>query len=121
MAPSALPILPPSALNGLRVGCGPLGGPAEGYFRAVTEATGIAATIVAGTPSDQVKQLLNGEIDAFWQGSSVPIPSLVSCANAADCVVFGLSPIEIAALSKRCPFMTNATYPAGTYRVRRTR
>jgi hypothetical protein len=30
--------------------------------------------------------------------------------------VFGLSPIEIAALSKRFTFMTSPTYPAGTYR-----
>lgn len=30
--------------------------------------------------------------------------------------MFGLSPTEIAALSKRFTFMTNAMYPAGTYR-----
>jgi TRAP-type uncharacterized transport system substrate-binding protein len=53
--------------------------------------------------------LLNGENDAFWQGGS-------AVENAAECVVFGLSPIEIAALSKRFPFLTSATYPAGTYR-----
>jgi uncharacterized protein len=105
-----------AALNGMRVGCGPLSGPAEDYFRAVIQVAGTRATIVSGTPSEQVKQLLNGEIDAFWQGGSVPIPSLVSVANAAESVVFGLSPIEIAALSKRFTFMTNATYPAGTYR-----
>ena len=106
-----------TALNGMRVGCGPPRGPAEDYFRAVIEVTGTTATIVSGTPSEQVKQLLNGEIDAFWQGGSVPIPSLVSVANAAECIVFGLSPIEIAAQSKRFTFMTNATYPAGTYRA----
>jgi uncharacterized protein len=105
-----------TGLNGMRVGCGPLSGPAEDYFRAAIAVTGTTATIVSATPSEQVKQLLNGEIDAFWQGGSVPIPSLASVANATECVVFGLSPIEIAALSKRFIFMTNATYPAGTYR-----
>jgi TRAP transporter TAXI family solute receptor len=105
-----------TALNGMRVGCGPLHGPAEDYFRAMIEVTGITATIASGTPSEQAKQLLNGEIDAFWQGGSVPIPSLASAANAADCDVFGLSPVEIAALSKRFAFMTKAAYPAGTYR-----
>jgi uncharacterized protein len=105
-----------TALNGKRVGCGPPSGPAEYYFRAAIEAAGTTATIVSGTLSEQVMQLLTGEIDAFWQGGSVPIPSLVSVANAAECVVFSLSPIEIAALSKRFTFMTNATYPAGTYR-----
>ena len=79
------------------------------YFRVAIEIAGTRATIVSGTPPEQVRQLLNGENDAFWQGGS-------AVENAAECVVFGLSPIEIAALSKRFPFMTSATYPAGTYR-----
>jgi len=104
------------ALNGKRVGCGPANGPAEGYFRAVAEIAKIAPTIVSGTPADQVGQLLGGEIDAFWQGASVPIPSLVSAVNAADCVVFGLARSEIAEMHKRFPFMADAAYPAGSYR-----
>ena len=104
------------ALNGKRVGCGPASGPAEGYFRAVAEIAKITPTIVGGTPADQVGQLLRGEIDAFWQGASVPIPSLVSAANAADCVVFGLNKSEIAEMHKRFPFMADAAYPAGRYR-----
>jgi uncharacterized protein len=104
------------ALNGKRVGCGPANGPAEGYFRAVAEIANITPTIVGGTPADQVGQLLRGEIDAFWQGASVPIPSLVSAANAADCVVFGLAQSEIAAMHERFPFMADAAYPVGRYR-----
>jgi TRAP transporter TAXI family solute receptor len=104
------------ALNGKRVGCGPADGPAEGYFRAAAEIANITPTIVGGTPADQVGQLLRGEIDAFWQGASVPIPSLVSAANAADCVVFGLAKNEIAGMHKRFPYMADAAYPAGRYR-----
>ena len=105
-----------AALNGKRVGCGPANGPAEGYFRAVAEIAEVTAVIVGGTPADQAKQLRSGEIDAFWQGAFVPIPSLVAVANAADCVVFGLAGAEIAAMRKRFPFMADASYPAGTYR-----
>lgn len=105
-----------SMLDGKRVGCGPANGPAEGYFRAVMEIAGITATIVGGTPAGQIKQLLDGEIDAFWQGASVPIPSLVSVASAADCIVFGLSAAEAAGMRKKYAFMTDAAYAAGTYR-----
>lgn len=46
----------------------------------------------------------------------MPITSLVAVANAAERVVYGLSPTEIAALSMRFTFMTSTTYPADTYR-----
>ena len=95
--------------------------PAEDYFRAAIKIAGTTATIVSGTPSEQVRQLLNGEIDAFWQDGSVPSPSLVAVANAAECVVFGLSPIEIAALSKRFTFMTSASIRRAPILVRRAR
>ncbi|HTR86563.1 MAG TPA: TAXI family TRAP transporter solute-binding subunit [Reyranella sp.] len=100
------------SLDTKRVGCGP----AEGYFRAAAEIAGIKPVIVGGTPADNGKALLAGEIDAFWQGASVPIPSLVAVATAADCVVFGLSDTEAAAMLKRFPYMTNFGAPAGTYR-----
>jgi TRAP transporter TAXI family solute receptor len=104
------------ALAGKRVGCGPANGPAEGYFRAVAAIAAVAPFIVSGTPADQARQLINGEIDAFWQGASVPIPSLVSVANAAECTVFGLTKSQIAGMHKQYPFMADAAYPAGTYR-----
>ena len=103
-------------LDGKRVGCGPAGGPAEGFFRAAAEIAGIKPDIVGGTPADQGKQLLAGEIDGFWQGAVVPIPSLVAVADRADCVVFGLSDSEIAGMRQRFPFMAAATVPAFTYR-----
>jgi TRAP transporter TAXI family solute receptor len=104
------------ALDGKRVGCGPAKGPAEGYFRAVAGIAGVTPLIVSGTPADQAKQLINSEIDAFWQGASVPIPSLASVANAADCVVFGLAKSEIAQMRTHFPFMADAAYPPDTYR-----
>jgi hypothetical protein len=104
------------ALDGKRVGCGPAAGPAEGYFRAAAEIAGIKPTIIGGTPAAEGKALLAGELDAFWQGASVPIPSLLAVVNAADCVVFGLAPDEAAAMRKRFPYMTDFSAPAGTYR-----
>jgi uncharacterized protein len=88
---------------------------AEGYFRAAIEIAGTTVTIVGSTPSEQ-QAISQREIDAFWQGGSVPITSLVAVANAAERVVYGLSPTEIAALSMRFTFMTSTTYPADTYR-----
>ncbi len=105
-----------SALDGLKVGCGPANGPAEGYFRAVAEIAGVKPVIVSGTPEELGKQLVGGAIDAFWQGASVPIPSLTSVADAADCVVFGLTDREIGEMRRRFPFMADANYPVGTYR-----
>jgi TRAP transporter TAXI family solute receptor len=103
-------------LDGKRVGCGPAAGPAEGFFRAAAEIAGIKPEIIGGTPADQGKQLLAGEIDGFWQGAVVPIPSLVAVAERADCAVFGLSDPEISGMRQRFPFMAEATIPAGTYR-----
>jgi hypothetical protein len=103
-------------LDGKTVGCGPVAGPAEDYFRAAAAIAGIKPNIVGGTPADQAKALETGAIDAFWQGAFVPIPSLAASSSAADCDVFGLSDAEIAGMSKRFPFMADATYPVGTYR-----
>jgi TRAP transporter TAXI family solute receptor len=107
-------------LDGKRVGCGPAGGPAEGFFRAAAEIAGAKPDIIGGTPADQGKQLLAGEIDGFWQGAVVPIPSLVAVADRADCAVFGLSESEITGMRQRFPFMAEATVPAGTYRGQAT-
>jgi TRAP transporter TAXI family solute receptor len=103
-------------LDGKRVGCGPSGGPAEGFFRAAAEIAGIRPDIIGGTPADQGKQLLAGDIDGFWQGAVVPIPSLLAVTDRADCAVFGLSESEISGMRQRFPFMAEATIPAGTYR-----
>jgi TRAP transporter TAXI family solute receptor len=104
------------SLDGKKVGCGPAAGPAEDYFRAAAEIAGIKSVIVGGTPAGQTRQLLAGEIDAFWQGAFVPIPSLVAATNGADCTVFGLDDSEIAGMKKRFAFMADAAYPAATYR-----
>jgi TRAP transporter TAXI family solute receptor len=103
-------------LDGKRVGCGPAGGPAEGYFRAAADIAGIKPTIIGGTPADQGKQLLAGELDAFWQGAVVPIPSLVEVTKSGDCIVFGLSDAEIVAMRGRFPYMAEVAVAAGTYR-----
>jgi hypothetical protein len=103
-------------LEAKRVGCGPASGPAEGFFRAAAEIAGIKPEIIGGTPADQGKQLLAGEIDGFWQGAVVPIPSLVAVTDRADCAVFGLSAPEISGMRQRFPFMAEVTIPAATYR-----
>jgi TRAP transporter TAXI family solute receptor len=107
-------------LDGKKVGGGPVPGPAEGYFRAAAAIAGVKPIVVGGTSADQAKDLETGALDAFWQGAPVPIPALVLAANAADCDVFGLSPAEMAGMSKQFPYMSDATYPVGTYRGQTT-
>jgi TRAP transporter TAXI family solute receptor len=103
-------------LAGKRVGVGPAGGPAEVFFRALAQEIGIAPEIVAGSPAELSEALIAGRIDAFWQGAIVPIPSLTAVTERADAVVFGLSQTEIAAMTRRFPFLAPADVPANSYR-----
>ncbi|MCM0021857.1 MAG: TAXI family TRAP transporter solute-binding subunit [Tagaea sp.] len=105
-----------SDLAGKRVGVGPAGGPAEVFFRALAAEIGITPQIVTGSPTELGQALIAGSIDAFWQGAIVPIPSLVAVTDRADAVVFGLSDAEIAAMTRRFPFLAPAQVAANTYR-----
>ena len=60
--------------------------------------------------------MLDGEIDALWQGAVVPIPSLVAVANQADAIVFGLSDAEVTAVLAKLPALSATTIPPGTYK-----
>lgn len=105
-----------SALRDRRVGVGPAGGPAEGFFRGLVEATGLPCVIVNGTPAALVADTLAGRIDALWQGAPVPIPSIAQVADSASARVFGLSAAERDAMLLRFPALAPATVPAGRYR-----
>jgi TRAP transporter TAXI family solute receptor len=103
-------------LDGKKVGVGPARGPAEGFFRAAADVAHIKPVIVNGDPAALSRQVLNGEIDALWQGAVVPIPSLVEVANQADAIVFGLSDAEVAAVLAKLPALSATTIPPGTYK-----
>jgi len=103
-------------LDGKKVGVGPAKGPAEGFFRAAADAAHIKPVIVNGDPAALSRLVLNGEIDALWQGAVVPIPSLVEVANQADAIVFGLSEAEVAAVLGKLPALSATTIPPGTYK-----
>jgi uncharacterized protein len=103
-------------LDGKKVGVGPARGPAEGFFRAAADVAHIKPVIVNGDPAALSRQVLNGEIDALWQGAVVPIPSLVEVANQADAIVFGLSDAEVAAVLAKLPALSATTIPTGAYR-----
>jgi TRAP transporter TAXI family solute receptor len=102
-------------LDGKKVGVGPARGPAEGFFRAVADVAHIKPIIVNGDPAALSRQVLNGEIDALWQGAVVPIPSLVAVTNQSDAIVFGLSDTEVATVLVRLPALSATTIPPGTY------
>jgi TRAP transporter TAXI family solute receptor len=103
-------------LDRKRVGVGPAGGPAEVFFRALAAEIRIAPEIVTGSPAELGEALIAGRIDAFWQGAIVPIPSLTAVTDRADAVVFGLSATEIAAMTRRFPFLAPAEVQANAYR-----
>ena len=103
-------------LEGRRVGVGPAGGPAEVYFKGLAEAVGLTATVVNGQPAELVKDLLEGRIDALWQGSPPPIPALAEVQKNAPATVFGLTAAEQTAMLGRFPFLAAASVPPNTYR-----
>jgi uncharacterized protein len=103
-------------LDGKRVGVGPAKGPAEGFFRAAAEVAHIKPVIVNGDPAVLSRLVLNGEIDALWQGAVVPIPSLTAVADQAEAIVFGLSDVEVAAVLAKLPALSATTIPPGTYK-----
>ena len=103
-------------LDGKKVGVGPAKGPAEVFFRAAASVAGIKPTIVNGDPAALSRQLLDGEIDALWQGAVVPIPSLTEVTERADAVVFGLSGIEMEAMLEKLPALSATKIPPGTYK-----
>ena len=102
-------------LDGKLVGVGPADGPAEVYFRALSEALGISPRFANGSSAELADQLVQGDIDALWQGAVVPIPPLVDVNSRIDAVIFGLSSEEVQLMLERFPFMAVANYPAGTY------
>ncbi len=103
-------------LDGKKVGVGPARGPAEGFFRAAADVAHIKPVIVNGDPAALSRQVLDGEIDALWQGAVVPIPSLVAVANQADAIVFGLTDTEVTAVLAKRPALSATTIPTGAYR-----
>jgi hypothetical protein len=102
-------------LDGKRVGVGPARGPAEGFFRAAAEVAHIEPVVVNGDPAALSRRVLDGEIDALWQGAVVPITSLTA-ADQADAIVFGLSDAEVAAVLAKLPALSATTIAAGTYK-----
>jgi uncharacterized protein len=103
-------------LDGKKVGVGPAKAPAEVFFRAAAEIAGIKPVIVNGDPAALSRLVLNGKIDALWQGAVVPIPSLADVADHADAVVFGLSDAEVAAMLAKLPALSATAIAPGTYK-----
>lgn len=105
-----------SDLAGKRVGVGPAAGPAEAFFKGLTEVAGLTATVVNGTSAELEAAYLADSIDAFWQGASVPIPALVRVTNASDSIVIGLTEAELAAMLTRFPYLAASEVPANAYK-----
>ncbi len=103
-------------LAGKKVGVGPAAGPAEAFFKGLQEVSGHALTIVNGTSAELEAAYLKGDIDAFWQGASIPVPALVRVANAAESAVFGLTANEVDLMLKRFPYLAAGQVAAGSYK-----
>jgi TRAP transporter TAXI family solute receptor len=103
-------------LDGKTIGVGPANGPPEVFFRAAAEIAKIKPIIVNGDPADQAQQVIDGKIDALWQGARVPIIPLAAIADKADAVVFGLTEKELTDLLGVLPQLSPATIPSGSYK-----
>ncbi len=102
-------------LNGKRVGAGPARGPAETFLRAALEAAGLHVEIVSGDPAAMSEGLLNGAMDALWQGAIVPIPSLAAVLGRAPGHVFGPGAEIAGRVIDRMPYLSPSITPPGTY------
>jgi uncharacterized protein len=107
-------------LDSKRVGVGPAGGPAELFFQFLARDFHLKATPVTGTPAELGQALLEGRIDAFFQGAIVPIPAIAAVTERADARVFGLTAWEIAGLIERYRYLSPMVVPARTYRGQTT-
>lgn len=105
-----------SDLDGKTVGVGPANGPPEVFFRAAANVAKIKPIIVTGDAAEQAQQVIDGKIDALWQGARVPIIPLAIIADKADAVVFGLTAKELADLLSVLPQLSPATIPSGSYK-----
>jgi uncharacterized protein len=103
-------------LNARKVGVGPAGGPAELYFKALADVSGITPQIVTGSPNALANDLTAGKIDALWQGAVVPIPAIRQVTDAGNASVFGLDVDAQKAMLDRFPILTSTTVPPNSYR-----
>lgn len=103
-------------VSGKRVGVGPVGGPAEVYFKGLIAIANVTPTLVTGTPTELVADLLAGRIDVLWQGAVTPIPSINQIAESSDATVFGLSEKHQAEMLARYPILSASNVAAGIYR-----
>jgi len=102
-------------LDGRRVGAGPARGPAETFLRAAAEAAGIRVEVVSGNPDEMIAGLLNGGMEALWQGAIVPIPSILEALSQAPGVVFGPGAEVAGRVAQRLPMLAPVTLPPGRY------
>lgn len=105
-----------ASLTDRKVGVGPAGGPGQAFFAGLATAIGLKATVVTGSPTELARQVVSGEIDAFWYGAGTPVAAFVDVLDRADAFVFGLSPAEVAAFQRSFAYMSPTEIPAGSYK-----
>lgn len=103
-------------LEGRTVGVGPAGGPSQLFFAGLAKVLQLTTRIVTGSPADQARRLLAGEVDAFWFGAGLPVAAFVEVLEKADARVLGLGEAEIAAFRAAFPYVSPFEIPAGIYK-----
>jgi TRAP transporter TAXI family solute receptor len=109
------PISSIADLSGKKVGIGPAGGPQQVFLTGLAEVAGIKLEMATGTTNELGKALLEGGIDAFWQGASVPIPVFTQLAKEKELRVFGLTEGEVTGMLKAFPYLARGVAPIGSY------
>ncbi len=107
-----------SDLKGKRVAVGAAGSGAEANARQILEAAGLTYKDLTAqylSFAEAANNLKDGNIDAAFVTAGHPTAAVQDIAASRKIVLVNISPEIIAAITKKYPYYTPSTIPAGTY------
>jgi len=105
-------------LKGKRVAVGAAGSGAEANARQILEAAGLTYKDLTAqylSFAEAANNLKDGNIDAAFVTAGHPTAAVQDIAASRKIVLINISPEIIAAITKKYPYYTPSTIPAGTY------
>ena len=106
-------------LEGKRMATTPRGNTAEQVARFTLEANGLTyddlRSVEFASMSDQVNMMKDGQVDAFFQATSIPAGVIMDVAASRDIRVLPITDDAFAALKEKNPGFGRLSIPAGTY------
>ena len=99
-----------------------IGAPASGvYFNAIDVLSAVGLTVEDIQPqylsfNDSVDNLKDGKIDAAFVVAGAPTPAVVDLMTSKDAFLVPIDGEIAASIMSKCPYYTEYTIPAGTYK-----